>query len=60
MSLHGHTEIMRWGEAHRAVFAQKLLHNHLQSGKKFVSSGDGAWIMQKMREDDERRMPNSF
>jgi hypothetical protein len=46
---HGHTEIIALGEeAHRAVFAQgKLLHNHLQSGKKFVSSGDGAWIMQK-------------
>jgi hypothetical protein len=46
---HGHAEIMALGEdASAAVFAQgKLLHNHLQSGKKRVSSGDGAWIMQK-------------
>jgi hypothetical protein len=46
---HGHAEIIALGgEAHRAVFAQgKLLHNHLQSGKKYASSGDGAWIMQK-------------
>jgi signal transduction histidine kinase len=46
---HGHAEIIALGEdAHRAVFAQgKLLHDHLQSGKKYVSSGDGAWIMQK-------------
>jgi signal transduction histidine kinase len=46
---HGHAEIIALGEdASGAVFAQgKLLHNHLQSGKKYVSSGDGAWIMQK-------------
>jgi signal transduction histidine kinase len=46
---HGHAEIIALGEdAHRAVFAQgKRLHDHLQSGKKGVSSGDGAWIMQK-------------
>jgi signal transduction histidine kinase len=46
---HGHTEIVALGEdASDAVFAQgKLLHKHLQSGKKYVSSGDGAWIMQK-------------
>jgi hypothetical protein len=46
---HGHGEIMALGEdAHHVVFAQgKLLHDHLQSGNKHVSSGDGAWIMQK-------------
>jgi hypothetical protein len=46
---HGHGEIMALGEdAHLTVFAQgELLHDHLQSGNKHVSSGDGAWIMQK-------------
>lgn len=45
----GHDELMKMGEkATKAVFEQGTrLHPHLKVDDRFISSGDGAWIVQK-------------